>query len=75
MSTYMVLSASKKLIMPISRRKFLASGTIVTAASLISGPLFAFEPPGNADDKWYLRMRRCAQHNLNEYDPKNLDIN
>lgn len=61
--------------MPLSRRKFLASGTIVTAASLISGPLFAFQPSGNSDDKWYLRIRRCAQHNLNEYDPKNLDIN
>jgi len=61
--------------MAISRRKFLASTSIITAASLLADPVFAFQPlvkPG--DDKWYLRMRRCAQHNLNEYDPQNLDI-
>lgn len=63
--------------MPLSRRKFLASGSIITAATLLADPLFAFHPMEKRgdNDKWYLRMRRCAQHNLNEYDPKNLDIN
>jgi hypothetical protein len=63
--------------MPLSRRQFIASGSIITAASLLSDPLFAFHPLGNAEEngKWFLKMRRCAQHNLNEYDPKNLDIN
>ncbi|WP_276502782.1 alpha-amylase family protein [Terrimonas pollutisoli] len=60
--------------MDISRRKFLASTSIVTAASLFADPLFAFQPLGNPVDDWYLRMRRVAQHNLNEYDPQNLDI-
>ena len=65
--------------MKVSRRKFLTASSVVTAATLFSDPTFAFHPiagsKGNAkDNHWYLRMRRVIQHNLNEYDPKNLDI-
>ncbi|PKQ45372.1 alpha-amylase family protein [Confluentibacter flavum] len=61
----------------LTRRKFLTSTSMFTAASLIPNTILAFHSAGMTDkieDKWYLRMRRCAQHNLNEYDPQNLDI-
>src|ERR1700755_239023 len=67
-----------------TRRKFLASSAILSAGALLSNQLFAFERnaggerPVGADGKpvgdWYLRMRRIAQHNLNEYDPAVLKI-
>lgn len=60
--------------MDVSRRNFLASTSILTAATLFSDPLFAFQPLANPKENWHLRMRRVAQHNLNEYDPRNLDI-
>lgn len=60
-----------------TRRNFLSSSATV-AAVLLTDPLFAFHPVSRKgdqeDDQWYQRMRRCAQHNLNEYDPKILDI-
>lgn len=59
-----------------TRRDFLTSSA-TAAAVLLANPLFAFQPltaKGDPDDQWHLRMRRCAQHNMSEYDPKNLDI-
>lgn len=59
-----------------SRRHFITS-TATVASVLLADPLFAFQPvqrEGDIDDQWYMRMRRCGQHNLNEYDPANLDI-
>jgi len=59
-----------------TRRIFLASSASV-ASVLLTDPLFAFQPvikQGDKDDKWYTKMRRVGQHNLNEYDPKILDI-
>src|SRR5438067_1754474 len=53
--------------MEFSRRSLLA----MSGAAMV-GRLF-----GASDDTqelWYRRMRRCAQHNFNEYDPKVLDI-
>src|SRR6478752_10466139 len=60
--------------MPISRRDFLATSSLTAAATLLADPLFAFHPGANPGDEWYLKMRRVAQHNMNEYDPRNLDI-
>jgi hypothetical protein len=56
--------------MQVSRRKFLTSSSVVTAATLFSDPAFAFHaisnPESNMEEnKWYLRMRRVIQHNLN----------
>lgn len=62
--------------MPQTRRDFLTSSATV-AAVLLANPLFAFQPvskKGDTSDQWYLKMRRCAQHNFNEHDPVNLDI-
>jgi len=67
-----------------TRRKFLASSATL-AGVLLQNQLWAFErwpgeskglagPDGKPAGDWYLRMRRVAQHNLNEYDPKNLKI-
>ena len=63
-----------------TRRNFLASTATIAAASLIQNPLLAFQPVihtngANPPDAWWLKVRRMAQHNLNEYDPKILDIN
>ena len=60
--------------MPQTRRDFLTSTALASAALLFSNPLSAFHAVADTDDKWWLKMRRCAQHNLNEYDPKNLNI-
>ena len=54
--------------MQISRRNLL-----ITSAAALPGTLFAAGPAGG-DALWYRKIRRCAQHNLNEYDPKVLDI-
>jgi hypothetical protein len=62
--------------MSLTRRDFLSNSMLASGAFLFSNPTSAFQRNGTAkDDKWYLRMRRVAQHNLNEYDPKILDIN
>ena len=59
-----------------TRREFLTASILTTGSFLLINPMAAFQTGGEAsEDKWYLRMRRVAQHNLNEYDPKNLDIN
>lgn len=62
--------------MNLTRRKFLASTSILTAATLLSDPLLAFQPllKGENTEQWWLKMRLCAQHNLNEHDPVNLNI-
>jgi len=62
-----------------TRRNFLASTVTLAAATLVQNPLFAFQPVIDSNDKmpanqWWLKIRRIAQHNLNEYDPKILDI-
>jgi hypothetical protein len=44
------------------------------SAAASPGHLFA-GVTDDAHDLWYRRMRRCAQHNFNEYDPQVLDIN
>jgi hypothetical protein len=60
--------------MPQTRRDFIATSALATAGLLFSNPLSAFHAITSPGDQWWLRMRRCAQHNLNEYDPKNLKI-
>src|SRR3954468_7980986 len=57
-----------------TRRDFINTSMLATGSILFSETLSAFTTNGKADDNWYQRMRRVAQHNLNEYDPKNLDI-
>jgi len=57
-----------------TRRDFIATSALASAGLLFSNTASAFHAITDPGDKWYLRMRRCAQHNLNEYDPKNLDI-
>src|SRR5205823_10484752 len=60
--------------MPQTRRDFITSSALASAGLLFSSPLSAFQGVSSTGDKWWLRMRRCAQHNLNEYDPKILNI-
>lgn len=60
--------------MPQSRREFLTASALASAGLFLTKPLSAFNEFGPSGDKWYLNMRRVAQHNLNEYDPQNLDI-
>jgi hypothetical protein len=60
--------------MSITRRDFLTNSTLAGAGMFLKHPLSIFEAIAGEDDKWYLKMRRVAQHNLNEYDPKILDI-
>ena len=60
--------------MNVTRRNFLASSAALSAA-LLHNPLYGFHPVVKTGEKWHVRMRRTAQHNLNEYDPQNLDIN
>ncbi len=55
--------------MTLSRRDIL-----VLPAAALPGTLYAAAPGSPSGDAWYKRMRRCAQHNFNEYDPKELDI-
>jgi hypothetical protein len=55
--------------MEISRRNIL-----IASAAALPGRFFGAPAEGKAGAFWYQRMRRCAQHNLNEYDPKVLDI-
>ena len=61
--------------MPPTRREFINTSLLATGSLLLTAPISSLQLNGKADDKWYLRIRRAAQHNLNEYDPKNLDIN
>jgi hypothetical protein len=60
-----------------TRRDFISSATAF-GSLLLTDPLSAFHPvntPAHGPDaRWWERMRRCAQHNLNEYDPAILDI-
>lgn len=60
--------------MPQKRRDFITSSALFSAGLLFSNPLSAFQGVSSSGDKWWLKMRRCAQHNLNEYDPKILNI-
>lgn len=60
--------------MPQSRREFLTASALASAGIFFTKPLSAFNEFGPSGDKWYLNMRRVAQHNLNEHDPQNLDI-
>lgn len=61
--------------MKVTRRNFIASSAALSGSLLYSNSLFGFHPITKDADPWHLRMRRAAQHNLNEYDPRNLDIN
>src|SRR5262245_19411449 len=55
--------------MKLSRRNlFIASG------AALPGAFFATGAAAQSNVPWYRKMRLCAQHNLNEYDPKVLDI-
>ncbi|MFC0772396.1 alpha-amylase family protein [Terrimonas alba] len=57
-----------------TRRDFITSSALASAGLLLSNTASAFHAITDPGEKWYLKMRRVAQHNLNEYDPKNLDI-
>lgn len=59
-----------------TRRNFLTTASLASTALLISNPMFSsgFHAIADSEDNWYLKMRRCAQHNFNEHDPANLDI-
>ncbi|PKQ45373.1 alpha-amylase family protein [Confluentibacter flavum] len=59
-----------------TRREFLSTTSLATAGVFLTNPLTssAFHAITNSEDKWYLNMRRCAQHNFNEHDPANLNI-
>jgi hypothetical protein len=54
----------------VSRRTFLASATVLPAASLID-PLRAAANP--QDPAWYSNLRRCGQINYNETDAATID--
>lgn len=56
-----------------TRRKFLESSAMVSVV-LATDPRFIFQKPSQGGELWYNKMRRCAQHNLNEYDPMILDV-
>ena len=55
--------------MKMTRRKML-----ISSAAALSGTFFAAGAAGQENAGWYRKMRRCAQHNLSEYDPKILEI-
>ncbi len=55
-----------------NRREFIK--TSASAGILLSTYPELILRPDSKDQLWYNSMRRCAQHNLNEYDPKILDI-
>jgi hypothetical protein len=57
-----------------TRREFIAS-TTAAGMVLAADPRFIFKEPEQIGEPWYNTMRRCAQHNLNEYDPVILDVN
>jgi len=55
--------------MNLSRREFFY------ASAALPNLLFAKSSASEQNaEPWFRRMRRCAQHNLNEYDPQTLDI-
>lgn len=54
--------------MDISRRNLL-----IASAAALPGRFYG-APADQTRQFWFQRMRRCAQHNLNEYDPQVLDI-
>ena len=58
--------------MKFSRREFLAASA--ASAVALNGPVFAVQERSDSAVAWHKKMRRCAQHNLNEYDPRVLDI-
>jgi hypothetical protein len=55
--------------MNISRRNLL-----IASASALPGRFFGAPANGKESALWFQRMRRCVQHNFNEYDPKVLEI-
>lgn len=60
-----------------TRREFLSTTSLATAGIFLASPLIssAFHAvTKDSEDKWYTKMRRCAQHNFNEHDPINLNI-
>ncbi|MEI7722034.1 MAG: hypothetical protein WCJ23_08655, partial [Verrucomicrobiota bacterium] len=56
-----------------TRREFIGSSS-AAGVVLAADPRFMFKESTPKQELWYNKMRRCAQHNLNEYDPKNLDV-
>lgn len=59
--------------MKLSRRNFIRSTGAATVV-LNTDPFYAFQGAFLKKDVWYKDLRRCAQHNLNEYDPNVLDV-
>ena len=57
-----------------TRRDFIATSALASAGLLLSNTASAFHGVTAPGDGWWLKMRRCAQHNLNEHDPQNLNI-
>ena len=55
--------------MDLTRRNLL-----IASASAVPGRFFGAAPQAAEASLWYQRMRRCAQHNFNEYDPQTLEI-
>ena len=55
--------------MEISRRNLL-----IASAAALPGRFFGAPATVEGNGLWYQRLRRCAQHNLSEYDPKILEI-
>src|SRR5437870_11244996 len=55
--------------MEISRRNLL-----IASAAALPGRFFGASATEERNGLWYQRLRRCAQHNLSEYDPKILEI-
>jgi hypothetical protein len=55
--------------MNISRRNLL-----IASAAALPGQFFGAPANEKSGTLWYQRLRRCAQHNLNEYDPQVLEI-
>ena len=55
--------------MEISRRNLL-----IASAAALPGRFFGASATEEGNGLWYQRLRRCAQHNLSEYDPKILEI-
>src|SRR5204862_3040364 len=53
----------------ITRREFLAASSASLIVSAVGSPA-----EQGSDRPWYETMRRCGQLNLNEEDPKTLDV-
>lgn len=57
-----------------TRREFISSSS-AAGVVLAADPRYIFKESVQKEELWYNKMRRCAQHNLNEYDPMILDVN